>query len=120
VTPYNIGERLLTPSLSIDARKIAYAQGSVNLARTAIALERFRLVTGNYPASLDDLKSQHLPIPPHDIINGLPLHYSRTNDAFVLYSVGWNQTDDNGQVVLRETGSPDPKLGDWVWKYPAQ
>jgi hypothetical protein len=120
LTPYNIAERLLLPALGNAARRFAYAQGSVNLARTAIALERFRLATGKYPASLDDLKSQHLPVPPHDVINGLPLHYSLTNGAsFILYSVGWNETDDGGQVVLRESGSVDLKLGDWVWKYPA-
>lgn len=120
LTPYNIAERLLVPALGNAARRFAYAQGSVNLARAAIALERFRLATGSYPATLDDLKSQHLPTPPHDVINGLPLHYSRTNDVFVLYSVGWNEMDDGGQVVLRQTGSPDPSFGDWVWKYPAK
>jgi hypothetical protein len=119
VTPYNIGERLLIPAPASAARRFAYTQGAVNLARAAIALERFRLATGGYPAFLDDLKSQHLPTAPHDVINGLPLHYSRTNDAFILYSVGWNETDDGGQLVLRETGTPDPALGDWVWKYPA-
>lgn len=121
LTPYNIGERLLLPSPGDAARRFAYTQNAINLARTAISLERFRLVTGSYPASLDALTSQRLPTPPHDVINGLPLHYSRTNRApFVLYSVGWNETDDGGQVVLRESGNPDPALGDWVWKYPAQ
>lgn len=119
VTPYNIAERMLVPALGNAARRFAYAQGSVDLARAAVALERFRLATGNYPATLDDLKSQHLPVPPHDVINGLPLRYSRTNNVFILYSVGWNETDDGGQIVLRQSGSPDPALGDWVWKYPA-
>jgi hypothetical protein len=39
----------------------------------------------------------------------------------VLYSVGWNETDDGGQVVLKPDGkSVDRDQGDWVWRYPAQ
>ena len=105
---------MLLPLYECRAQRFAYAQGSTDLARAAISLERFRLATGAYPAALDDLKSQHLSPPPHDVINGLPLHYSRTNGtSFILYSVGWNQTDDGGQMGL------DPAMGDWVWKYPA-
>jgi hypothetical protein len=37
----------------------------------------------------------------------------------MLYSVGWNETDDGGVVV---TKSNPPRLvvdqGDWVWRYP--
>ena len=37
---------------------------------------------------------------PHDIINGQPLHYRRTDDGqFVLYSVGWDEKDDGGVPV---------------------
>jgi hypothetical protein len=119
VTPYNIVERMLLSGFNKNALRFAFAQGSMNLARTAISLERFRLSTGGYPAALDDLKSQHLPAPPHDVINGLPLHYSRTNgSSFILYSIGWNNIDDGGQVTLRKTGSADPSFGDWVWQYP--
>jgi hypothetical protein len=58
---------------------------------------------------------------PHDIINGQPLNYRRTaDDRFVLYSVGWNETDDDGEVGLKENGSVDINTGDWVWRYPAK
>jgi hypothetical protein len=68
---------------------------------------------------------------PHDIIGGQPsqgsgpasqpLHYRRTADGqFVLYSVGWNETDDNGEVGLKGDGSVDRDTGDWVWRYPAK
>ena len=65
----------------------------------AIALERYRLAHGEYPESLDVLAPQFMAKLPHDIINGQPLHYRRTSDGqFVLYSVGWNETDDGGVV----------------------
>jgi hypothetical protein len=88
------------------------------LARVACALERYRLAHGQYPETLDVLAPQYIGKLPHDIINGQPLHYRRTDDGqFVLYSVGWNETDDDGTVVFLKSGSAvDRDKGDWVWK----
>jgi len=53
---------------------------------------------------------------PHDIIGGQPLHYRRTEEGkFLLYSVGWNETDDGGLDLLQKN-SFDYTKGDWVWK----
>jgi hypothetical protein len=59
---------------------------------------------------------------PHDVINGQPLKYRRTADGqYLLYSVGWNQTDDGGALGLNQSGEGiDVKLGDWVWRLPAE
>jgi hypothetical protein len=104
-------------------KEIAVAQTSVDLARMAIALERYRLAHGEYPESLDVLAPQFIAQVPHDVIGGGPLHYRLTSDGqFVLYSVGWNEKDDGGVVVLGkgETPSVDNNQGDWVWRYPAK
>jgi type II secretory pathway pseudopilin PulG len=112
-------ERMLLPALGAAAKKFAYSQNSVNLARVAIALERYRLAHGEYPETLNALAPQFIEKLPHDIINGEPLHYRRTNDGqFILYSVGWNETDDGGLVVQTKTGGIDYTNGDWVWQYP--
>jgi hypothetical protein len=101
----------------------------VYLARTAIALERCRLARGGYPESLDALAPQFIARVPHDVIGGQPLKYRRTQDGqFVLYSIGWNETDDGGVVSNQksrdrwdESGSKvDISQGDWVWRYPAK
>ena len=123
VNGYNVFERMLLPYLSEPAISFAYGQNSVNLARVAIALERFRLARGQYPDSLDVLSPQFIVFFPHDIINGQPLHYRRTGDGqFILYSVGWNETDDNGVVITdkRSIDGVDRKQGDWVWRYPVR
>ncbi len=102
-------------------KKIAAGQSDVNLARTAIALERYRLAHGEYPESLDALAPQFIAQVPHDVIGGQPLKYRRTNDGqFVLYSIGWNETDDGGVVMLSKGNTPgvDINQGDWVWRYP--
>jgi hypothetical protein len=125
--PYNFLERKIVlrfnGELSPDrlVEKFAYGQESVDMARVACALERYRLAHGEYPESLDALAPQFIAKLPHDIINGQPLHYRRTSDGqFVLYSVGWNETDDGGVVGLKENGSIDINTGDWVWRYPSK
>ena len=121
VSPYNRLEAMFFPAFGGAVRKFAYAQTSVDLARTAIALERYRLARGEFPESLDALAPQFIAKLPHDIINGQLLHYRRTSDGqFVLYSVGWNETDDGGEVGLRKDGSVNIEKGDWVWRYPAK
>lgn len=120
-TPYNLLERMLVPGLENSIRRFAYTQSSVDSARVAIALERYRLAHGEYPETLDALAPQFIVKVPHDVINGGPLHYRReANGSFTLYSIGWNETDDGGVVVLKKGEAPtvDESQGDWVWRYP--
>jgi hypothetical protein len=122
-TPENVLETLFMPALGNAVKRFAYAQSSADLARVAIALERYRLAHGEFPESLDAIAAQFPNGIPHDIINGEPLHYRRTSDGqFVLYSVGWNETDDGGVVAFNEGKTPtlDINQGDWVWRYPAK
>ena len=121
LSPYNVLERLLLPALGNAEKKFASGQAAVNLARTAIALERYRLAHGEYPETLDALAPAYIARLPHDVINGQPLHYRRTaGGQFVLYSVGWNETDDDGAVGLNKSGTANLNEGDWVWRYPAE
>ncbi len=118
-TPYKAQALMIVPALNSAVKKFAAIQASIDLSRVAIALERYRLAHGEFPETLDVLSPQFIAQIPHDIINGQPLHYRRTDDGnFILYSVGWNETDDGGQVVLTKNGSIDRTKGDWVWQYP--
>ncbi|MGA2246803.1 MAG: hypothetical protein ABSH48_17565 [Verrucomicrobiota bacterium] len=120
-SPYKILERMAFPSVSKAISKFAQAQTHVDLARVVCALERRRLAHGDYPDTLDPLAPELIPSLPHDIVNGQPLHYRRTNDGgYVLYSVGWNESDDGGTVVSDKKGRIDYEKGDWVWQLPAQ
>jgi hypothetical protein len=92
-------------------------QTLVNEGQIACALERYRLAHGAYPETLDPLVPQFIGKLPRDIINGQPLIYRRTDDGlFLLYSVGWNETDDGGQIVPAAGDPKNAALGDWVWK----
>jgi hypothetical protein len=129
--PYNIFARVFLPGKAASVGIFAYGQSGVDLARTAIALERYRLAHSEYPETLDALAPQFIAAVPHDVIGGQPLKYRReAGGQFVLYSIGWNETDDGGVVVFkkgsksgenREEGPKsdvDRDQGDWVWRYP--
>lgn len=123
--PYNFMERIMLPRLANFVKRCAYVQSAIDLARVAVALERYHLEEGEYPDSLDALTPHFIEQLPHDLINGGPLHYRRTSDGqFILYSVGWNERDDGGVIVFnkKDNGedlpSTDINQGDWVWRYP--
>jgi hypothetical protein len=118
---YALQARMLFPALGKSILKFTAIQADVDLARVACALERYRLAQGEYPATLDVLPPRFIANLPHDLINGQPLHYRRTDDGrFVLYSVGWNEQDDGGTVALNKHGTVNRETGDWVWQYPAK
>ena len=115
---------LMVPSISSAARRTAFAQAAIEQAIVACALQRYRLAHGAYPDSLESLAPQFIAKLPHDLINGQPLKYRRSEDGqYVLYSVGWNETDDDGRVaviksgeVIARNGSVELEQGDWVWR----
>ena len=116
--PWNV-LALFSTDLRSSGRKFAYGQNAINMARAACALERYRLAHGEYPETLDALAPQFIAQIPHDIIGGKPLHYRRTDGGkYLLYSIGWNETDDGGQIGLTEYGHTDTTKGDWVWPNP--
>ena len=118
-TPDNILVKMLVPSLSRASQKSARAQTSVDEARVACALERYRLAHGRLPDTLDALTPQFIEKIPNDVIDGKPLRYRKNSDgSYVIYSIGWNQTDDGGIVVIEKGSTPgvDAKQGDWVWQ----
>ncbi|MGB8352556.1 MAG: hypothetical protein WCD79_01580 [Chthoniobacteraceae bacterium] len=112
-SPYMLMPKIMLPVYETIPEKFAQYQSYSNEAAIACAIERFRIAHNALPATLDDL---HIPALPHDIITGQPLHYRVTGpDDYILYSVGWNGTDDGGKLVKRENGTPDFKQGDLVW-----
>jgi hypothetical protein len=119
--PYALFANLLVPPVSKSATRVARAQAGLDLALIGCALERYRLEAGRYPDALDALR-KYLPKIPPDVISGEPLKYRLTNDGrFLLYSVGWNETDDGGMPGLTERMKKlDRTTGDWVWSYTVQ
>jgi len=116
--PYKILVSRALPNFTRAWQTTAHCQAMVNEAQIACALERYHLIHGEYPEMLDALVPQFIQKLPHDIIGGQPLHYQRTdNGKFLLYSIGWNETDDGGLASpMDQYGTIDYNRGDWVWK----
>ena len=118
-SPYKILAAIAIPNFSRAEQNTARNQTLVNEAQIVCALERYHLAHGEYPGTLDALMPQFIDKLPHDLIGGEPLHYRRTHDGnFLLYSVGWNETDDDGEMAPKQDGRLDLENGDWVWQYP--
>ncbi len=116
--PYNALSAMFIPALGNATRKHACSQIGAEQAAMACGLERYRLAHGQLPDTLDALVPQFLTNVPHDVIDGQPLRYRRTApDQFVLYSIGWNERDDGGQIAWTNDKPPrqDQEQGDWVW-----
>ena len=96
------------PNFSRALQTVARNQTFVSEALIVCGLERYRRANGEYPATLARLSPGFLENLPHDIITDEALKYRRTADGqFLLYSVGWNERDDDG--------NPEKDKGDWVW-----
>ncbi len=66
--------------------------------KTIVAVLRWQLEKNQYPETLDELvKGGFLDKLPMDAFSDKPLVYKKTDDDFILYSVGFNFTDDGGQ-----------------------
>lgn len=92
---YNtIGERYLRSEILMEQAKLA------------IALEKFHITTGEYPATLSELDVV-APIDPHI---GKPMVYRKDGSSYVLYSVGSNQIDEGGLLKHHRDD------GDYVWR----
>jgi hypothetical protein len=121
VTNHRLMAAMLLPALTKAQMRFAIAQTVLDEAVLACALERYRLTNGRYPDALAELAPRFVAKLPHDLITGEPLKYRPTdNGHFLLYSVGWNETDDGGKIALTPGKTPhlDSTQGDWVWPSP--
>jgi len=124
--PYRLFARILMPALSNAIKRTARMQTSVDAARLACALERYRLANGKLPGTLDALTPRFIASIPIDVIDGKPLRYQLKPDGgYVVYSVGWNKTDEGGEIGWKKSpGSKEPNVditqGDWVWQMPVK
>jgi hypothetical protein len=112
--PYRIFVQLLFPALGKAVQRFAKTQTDLDLAKLACALERYRRANGTYPKELEALVPHFVERLPHDIISGGTLKYRQTApEGFVLYSVGFDERDNQGQGQAKGERSGNY---DWVWK----
>ncbi len=92
----NIMISLMTPAfekLQNAAERCAQGQRNLHLA---FALAAYQRDHGRYPANLDELAPKYLKQIPDDLFSGKPLIYRPNDNGYLLYSVGVNGIDEDG------------------------
>ena len=72
------------------------ARCELDAAVTMLALREYERVHGSYPEALEALVPDFLPRLPIDYADRQPMRYVRTDDGYLLYSIGENGRDDGG------------------------
>jgi len=103
---------LALPGLDGSVKRTAFVQDQIIQTRLACAVERYYLKNKAYPAMLDLLVPEYLPVLPVDVVTLQTMRYDHpVPDKFKLWSIGWNGRDDSGRPPI----SYQSDDGDWVW-----
>ena len=88
------------------ARSVA----ALRLVITDLAVRGYQAKNGKPPTALADLVPAWLPTVPLDPFGNRPLTYGVTTNSFLLYSVGPDETDDQGTPLQRGKSEPGDLL----------
>jgi len=94
---WHVMTRTLTPALTRVAELDLRAHAHLDLAQTALALERYRLARGKLPSQLEELVPQYLAQVPTDPFDGQPIRYRPDPPGYRLYSIGEDARDNGGR-----------------------
>jgi len=103
----NLLLEILAPALG-RINVISYRNKTeIQATLTTLAILRYRQDKDAYPDNLKELvTSGYLKELPMDSFSDKPLVYRRTDDSFILYSLGENFTDNGGQLGKDTKGRP--------------
>lgn len=101
---------MVVPALDKYLTRVAMDEAIRAGALTGIAVDRYRLDHGAFPATLDALVPQYLDDVPPDPFDGHPLRFIVRNDEALVYSVGPDLKDDAGAPFDEQK-----KTGDMVF-----
>ncbi|MBN1359103.1 MAG: hypothetical protein JW993_00855 [Sedimentisphaerales bacterium] len=101
-----LGTAAMTPmdrAAGLDVRMWAQS----DMARTALAIERYRLAAGNVPERLEELVPQYLKEVPVDPFDSQAIRYKRADPGYQLYSILEDGQDNDG-TAKTEVNSGEP------------
>ncbi len=94
--------KAMVPGMARIAERDLESRTHLDLARAALAVERYRLATGHVPEKLEELVPKYLEQVPIDPFDGQPIRYQRTQPGYVLYSVDTDGRDNGGHEQTEE------------------
>lgn len=93
-----------------------YCQVWLRTTSAAIACERYRLSCGKWPQSLDVLvKEKYLAELPLDPRDGKPMRFRTSGDGIVIYSIGNNAVDEQGNMRRHGFAGASDDQGFRLW-----
>lgn len=115
-SPFKILASMTVPNMTKAGQTVAKIQTRVKEAEIVCALERYRIKNGKFPTELQALVPSFIEKLPHDLITGEPFKYRlQPDNQFLLYSIGWDEKDDNGTSAPIISGNKVAGPDDWVW-----
>jgi hypothetical protein len=108
---------VMMPALLQVGNAVDNAHVRFDLIRLGFALAAYRADRGAYPATLADLAPKYIGQIPPDLYAAGDLHYQISANGYVLYSIGMNQRDDEGQTFEEHDDGVD--ADDLVVRVPA-
>ena len=107
---------MMLPALGNAQSKAVLTQSKLELAKTAINLERFYLKHEQYPDTLEALVPAFAPALPMDPLTGLAYIYKKSGiDGFEIYSAGLNGKDEGGRNMTKIKSSEPTPPDDLLW-----
>lgn len=103
------------PAFSSAFRRLDETRLARDAAILAIALERFRRATDEYPAALQELRPEFLQSIPIDQYDGRPLKFVVREGRPHIYSSGLNRRDDGGRFVVYDRLNPNQPSDVLLW-----
>lgn len=102
---------LLMDHLESRADCFVWFHAPLRCTQAALAAERYRLDTGAFPASLNDLVPIYLAQVPTDPFDGQPLRLATTDEGITIYAIGQDMLDDGGTLETVEQESRPRDVG---------
>lgn len=107
--PWNrhILANMLVPAVTNVGEAFGRAASLLEGARAAVAVERQRLKTSEFPRTLAELVPEFLPAVPMDPFTGNALRYRVDEFSYTIYSVGPDKVDGGGAITAGAGRPPD-------------
>ena len=107
---------IYSPRYSWSMRFYLRNIAQVRAARAGIAVQRYRLTTGNLPDALEDLVPSYIDAVPKDPYDGRALRYDELETGFVVYSICEDKKDDGGKERPIGKGKKRPSSWDIAFR----
>ncbi|MGA2060206.1 MAG: hypothetical protein ABSG67_06965 [Thermoguttaceae bacterium] len=99
--------RMLFPAVEAFAEGMARADAQRRLSEIALAMCRYRAKNGKYPEKIENLMPDFIALVPLDPFDGKPIRLKQTDGKLVIYSIGFDGTDDGGAPYDQNTRKGD-------------